>query len=141
MSGNVIRGSSGTVAVSNMFGWVLSGPTSVEESREKFVTTIRIMERPKLMTLIPFDIHRENYKVCNSLQKFWDIESLGVREKPPESQSDGGEFLESIHFDKGRYEVGLPWKEGRVPASNEYELCAIRLRQLHSQLKKNKELY
>ena len=32
MSGNVIRGSSGTVAVSSMFGWVLSGPTSVEES-------------------------------------------------------------------------------------------------------------
>ena len=54
------------------------------------------------------------------------------------SQSEGGEFLESIHFDENeaRYEVGLPWKEGLVPASNEYELCVTRLRQLHSQLKK-----
>ena len=58
------------------------------------------------------------------------------------SQSDGGEFLESIHFNEneGRYEVGQPWKEGLVPASNEYELCVTRLRQLHSRLKKNKKL-
>ncbi|KAL9954863.1 hypothetical protein ACROYT_G042448 [Oculina patagonica] len=34
----------------------------------------------------------------------------------------------------------MPWKESLVPASNEYELCVTRLRQLHSRLKKNKEL-
>ena len=143
VSGDVIRGCSGPVPVSSMFGWVLSGPTSAEESREKFATTNLIIERPELMTLSPFDIsHSENDELCNALQKFWDIESLGVREKPPVSQSDGGEFLESIHFNEneGRYEVGLPWKEGLVPASNEYELCVTRLRQLHSRLKKNKEL-
>ena len=58
------------------------------------------------------------------------------------SQSDGGEFLESVHFDEseGRYEVGLLWKKGLVPASDEYKLCVTRLRQLHSRLKKNKEL-
>ena len=140
--GDVICGSSGPVAVGSMFGWVLSGPTSAEESREKFATTKLIIERPELMTLSPFDIHSQNDELCNALQKFWDIESLGVREKPPVSQSDGGEFLESIHFDEneGQYEVGLPWKEGLVPASNEYELCVTRLRQLHSRLKKNKKL-
>ncbi|XP_078364115.1 uncharacterized protein LOC144648427 [Oculina patagonica] len=142
VSGDVIRGSSGPVAVSSMFGWVLSGPTSAEESREKFTTTNLIIERPELMTMSPCDIHSENDELCNALQKFWDTESLGVREEPPASQSDGKEFLESIHFDEmeGRYEVGLPWKESLVPASNEYELCVTRLRQLHSRLKKNKEL-
>ena len=35
VSGDVIRGSSGPVAVSSMFGWVLSGPTSAKEAREK----------------------------------------------------------------------------------------------------------
>ena len=140
VSGDVIRGSSGPVAVSIMLGWVFSAPTSVEESREKFATTNLIMERQELMILSPFDIHSENDELCNALQKFWDTESLGVREKPPESHSDGGDFLERIHFDEneGRYEVGLPWKEGLVPASNEYGLCVTRLRQLHSRLKKNK---
>ena len=142
VSGDVIHSNSGPVAVSSMFRWVLSGPTSAEESREKHATTNLIMERSESMTSSPFDVHIENKELCNALQKFWDTESLGVREEPPESQSDIGEFLESIHFDEneGRYEVGLPWKGGLVPASNEYALCITRLRQLHSQLKKNKEL-
>ena len=76
------------------------------------------------MTLSPFDIHSESEELCNALRKFWDTESLGVQEEPPVSQSDIGEFLESIHFDEneGRHEVGLPWKGGLVPASNEYAL-------------------
>ena len=110
VSGDVIRSNSGPVAVSSMFGWVLSGRTSAEESREKYATTNLIIERSESMTSSPFDIHSENEELCNALQKFWDTESLGVREEPPVSQSDIGEFLESIHFDEneGRYEVGLP---------------------------------
>ena len=140
VSGDVIRSNSGPVAVSSIFG--LFGPTSAEESREKYATTNLIIDRSESMTSSPFDIHSENEELCNALQKFWDTESLGVREEPPVSQSDIGEFLESIHFDEneGRYEVGLPWKGGLVPASNEHALCITRLRQLHSRLKKNKEL-
>lgn len=78
MSVDVIRGSSVPVAVSSMFGWVLSGPISVEESREKFANTNLIIEKPELMTLSPCDIHSKNDELCNALQKFWDIESLGV---------------------------------------------------------------
>ena len=76
------------------------------------------------------------------MQKFWDTESLGVREDMPTSQLNDGKFLKNINFDEneGRYEVCLPWNEGFVPASNEYEMCVMRLRQLHSRLKKTKEL-
>ena len=107
------------------FAWVLSGPTSAEELREKFATVKLIIERMELMTLSPFDTHSENDELYNVLQKFWDIESLGVREKPAVSQSDGGEFLDTIHFGENerRFKVGLPWKEGLVPASNKYKLC------------------
>ena len=61
-----------------------------------------------------------------------------MRDEPPVSQLDGDEFVKNIHFDEkeGRYEVRLPWKEGQFPASNEYELCVTRLRQLHSRLNK-----
>ena len=141
VSGDVIRDSNGPVAMSSLFGWILSGPTSVEESREKFVSKNLILERPKLMTMSPFDIHSENDELSNALQKFWDTESLGVREDTPTSQLNDGEFLKNIHFDEneGRYEMCLPWKEGFVPASKEYEMFS-EIETLHSRLKKNKEL-
>lgn len=44
VSGNVITGESHPVAVGSMFGWILSGHTSVEDSRKKFVTTNLIIE-------------------------------------------------------------------------------------------------
>ena len=142
VSGDVIRDNNGTVAMTSLFGWILSGLTSVEESREKFVSTNLILERPELLTMSPFDIHSKNDELSNALQKFWDTELLGVREDTPTSQLNDGEFLKNIHFDENeeRYEVCLPRKEGFVPASNKYEMCVMRLRQLHSRLKKNKEL-
>ena len=73
VSGDVIHGRSGPVAVSSTFGWVLSGLTSAEESRQKSSTTNLIMERPELMTLSPCDSHSENDALCNALQKFWDM--------------------------------------------------------------------
>ena len=86
------------------------------------------------MSLSPFDIHSEYDELSHALHKFWDSESLGVRDEPPVSQLNGDEFVKNIHFDEkeGRYKVRLPWKEGQFPASNEYELCVTRLRQLHS---------
>ena len=95
-----------------------------------------IIEKPELMSLSPFDIHSENDELSHALHKFWDTESLRVRDEPPVSQLDGDEFVKNIHFDEkeGRYEVRLPWKEGQFPASNEYELCVTRLRQLQSTL-------
>ena len=50
VSGEVIRGSNGPTTVSSLFGWILSGPTSAEESREIFASTNLILERPELMT-------------------------------------------------------------------------------------------
>ena len=77
------------------------------------------------MSVSRFDFHSENDELSNALQKFWDTESLGVRDEPFESQLDGGEFLKNIHFEEkeGRYEIFLPWKEGHFPASNEYNVC------------------
>ena len=105
VSGDVVCGNSGPVALSSTFGWILSGHASVEESRDKFTTTNLIIEKPELMSLSPFDIHSENDELSHALHKFWDTESLGVRDEPPVSQFDGDEFVKNIHFDEkeGRY--------------------------------------
>ena len=44
VSGNVIHGKSHPVAVGSMFGWILSGHTSVEDFRKRFLTTNLIIE-------------------------------------------------------------------------------------------------
>ena len=45
-----------------------------------------------------FDIHSDNEELSNALQKFWDIESLGVRGEPFESRLDTGKFPEEHTF-------------------------------------------
>ena len=124
VSGDVVRGDSGPVAISSMFGWILSGHASEAEARDKFSTTNLIIERSEPMSVSPFDIHSDNDEL-NSLQKFWDTESLGVQYATKVPQVDGDEFLSDINFDEveRRYEVGLPWKEGCFPASDEYGMC------------------
>ena len=95
VSGDVVRGDSGPVAISSMFGWILSGHASEAEARDKFSTTNLIIERSKPMLVSPFDIHSENDELTNSLQKFWDTESLGVQYATKVPQVDGEEFLKA----------------------------------------------
>ena len=76
VSGDVIRGESSPIAVSSMFGWILSGHTSVEDSREKFATTNLIIERPKLMSMSRFDILSENEESSSSM---WQTVWVSVR--------------------------------------------------------------
>ena len=51
----------------------------------------------------PVDITNES--LHGSLQRFWNLESLGVRPRPMYE-----EFEERIAFENDRYEVNLPWK-------------------------------
>lgn len=67
VSGDVVRGDSGPVAISSMFGWILSGHASEAEARDKFSSTNLIIERSEPMSVSPFDIHSENDELTNSL--------------------------------------------------------------------------
>ena len=73
------------------------------------------------------DITNEN--LDGSLQRFWDLESLGVR---PRSVYE--EFEERITFGNDRYKVHLPWKlpHSILPNNYMYELSTKRLSNLLS---------
>ena len=47
------------------------------------------------------------------LEEFWKLETLGIREPVQENEDDKAlqTFNETIHFEDGRYQVTLPWKE------------------------------
>ena len=128
MTGEIRRGEDGPVALHTRFGWVLSGPTaaaSQEMSAVNLITThtLRVGGDPDSLK-----------KLDDRLHSFWNLESLGVRvEEDPLLE----EFNNSIHFQEGRYEVSLPWRESHAPLPTNYQLAAKRLQGLHRRLRQD----
>ena len=74
----------------------------------------------------------------SSLHKFWDLETLGIREDEKTVTED---FYDSIYInEEGRYEAKLPFKETHPILHDHYKLCEIRLEKLVLRLKKEPEL-
>lgn len=128
VTGGVSRGTQGPVAIHTKLGWVLSGPTSSREltrSSTNLVTThvLRVDAQPS-----------EQESLEKQLQSFWDLESLGIIGV---EKTIYDEFLASVSFQNGRYEVSLPWKESHNPLPNNYQLSYKRLWGLLRRLKQS----
>ena len=82
------------------------------------------------------DTLSENETLECNLQRFWSLESLGIL---PEKETTLEQFVQQISFDKGQYEVCLPWKESHPPLTSNYELCHRRLNRLYKRLKQDPE--
>ncbi|XP_022792234.1 uncharacterized protein LOC111331393 [Stylophora pistillata] len=119
VSRKVLRGEDGPTAIQTRIGWVLSGPTNGamqnDQQQNNFVTTHVLKTATK-----PVDITNES--LDGTLQRFWDLESLGVR-----SRSVYEEFEERITFENDRYVVHLPWKLPHPILPDNYELSIKRL--------------
>jgi len=99
MTGETVRGRDGPVAVNTTLGWVLSGPAETTGQRKSTVSLVTTH------TLRADGITTQ--ELDNTLQSFWELESLGIQE-PSNSVSD--QFASTIHMKGGRYEVSLPWR-------------------------------
>ena len=107
--------------MNSRLGWLLSGPVQGNSS----VT-------PSLLTrLTPT---QESDELADSLQHFWETESLGITESASKEQ----EFDKIIRFSssEGRYVVSLPWVSLRL-SSNNYSKCLSHLSLLKSRLIRN----
>ena len=102
VSGDALRGEHGPVAVNCKLGWLLSGTVDTNESMAISHTHLVISGSPTN------PVHSDDVLV-KSLQRFWEVESIGAME-PSAASSKEDPFLSSISFKNGRYEVGLPWK-------------------------------
>ena len=138
LTGEVVRGDSGPVAVNSKFGWVASGPTL--ERGEKSDTSMANLVIEKIGSQNPYPDNENDSELSRALRKFWDIESLGIQDKVDRTRDS--EFLSDIRFEEteGRYEIQLPWKNSCAPKSDGYMMCSRRLFQLHSRLKKDEPL-
>ena len=132
VSGKVVRGEDGPTAIQTKLGWVLSGPTNGavqnDQQQNNLVTTHVLKTATK-----PVDITNES--LDGSLQRFWDLESLGVR---PRSVYE--EFEERITFENDRYKVHLTWKLPHPILPDNYELSMKRLSNLLKRLNQDPEV-
>ena len=137
VTGDIVRGDDGPIAISSKLGWLLSGHLKTTEDNENNPTTNLLILAGERLDYSSTE--NDNDNLISSLKSFWNTESIGIT--PLEEKRETHlEFVQDINFKKGRYEVGLPWKDNRPDLGTDYELCHNRLRSLHSKLKKQPEL-
>lgn len=133
MTGNVVKGNSGPVAVESTLGWIISGVVgqSKDQTNESLTNTNLVIES---------EIgESSNDKLSETLEAFFNTESIDIQEN--KSQADQEEFTDRIIFDGERYEIQLPLVNSTdVPVPSHYQLSLNRLRSLGKRLKKDKEL-
>ena len=131
VSGDVIKGTEGPIAVKSKFGWLLSGPVKTPVNDDvNAVSYLCIEERSPLET--------ENDILASELKRFWDTESLGIYEQ---KENKTHPFLREIHHDGERYEVELPRKGSEPePLPADLDQALNRLNSLYSRLERDKEV-
>ncbi|XP_064465083.1 uncharacterized protein LOC135376504 [Ornithodoros turicata] len=129
VTGEVIRLGRALRAVETRLGWTVHGATSEagrsHESNQALVLRVSANQE-----------QQDNY-----VQKFWQLEAIGVAPETEKSESDSAlrRFGETVTLNEGRYEVSLPYKAVGNLDSNE-EIALKRLGQLTRKLSKNQEL-
>ena len=81
----------------------------------------------------PVDITNES--LDGSLQRFWDLESLGVRPRSVYEEFEGRKT-----FENDRYKVHLPWKLPHPILPDNYKLSMKRLGNLLKHLNQDPEV-
>ena len=130
VTGRVIKGSCGPTAIETLLGWVLSGPVNGTTDGE---TVVSIVATPS-SHILRVDAATEDDKLEAGLQRFWDLESLGIGKNERSVQET---FTQQISMKEGKYEVHLPWKESHSLLPDNYDLCRKRLTGLLQKLKKS----
>ena len=132
VTGEIIVGNRGPVAVNSRLGWLLSGPSGNSDT-VNFTHCNVIVNCDDLVKV------NKNDDLVNTLKGFWDTESFGVLDDSQDLADEDG-FLVRLKFCHGWYEVNLPWRESGPSIPDHFDLCLGRLWNLHSRLLKSPKL-
>ena len=130
VTGEIVRGRSGPVAMQTCFGWVLSGPVPGVVA-ESHMTCSSISH---VLTVQTHSSQQELVLLEKKLQAFWDLDTLGIKEG---EESVYENFLEDVSFCGGRYCVRLPWKSPRIMLPDNLEISQRRLFNLLKRLQQS----
>lgn len=137
VTGNVVKGDSGPVAVESKLGWILSGRAENYESNVD-ITNEESEVNLILQSEIGTNEIQDNLK--NILSQFWQTESIGICNLDNENVADktvSEQFLNEINHDGERYSVKLPWKQSMGVLPDHYNLSVTRTNYLFQRLKRN----
>ena len=105
---NIVRGEfHDPVAIRTRLGYVLSGPVNVANSGQSpsSVNMSHVMKTE--CTVVEEDLSSIDDSLKNELSKFWDYDTLGVKEREDEFLED---YLTKVRFNGDCYIASLPWK-------------------------------
>ena len=105
-------------------GWVLSGPMKCKSNNDIVSTQVNLITSVLDQTF-ESEVH-----------KLWDLETLGINPLKDEVHE---EFREGISFDRSRYSVKSPSKEGHPELSTNYSTSLRRLKSQVARLEKEPE--
>ncbi len=134
VEGTVVRGAPWKpVALATKLGYVLSGPTMIVSDSDNG-NTVNLTATHVLKVKASVVGQDE---LASELGKFWDYESLGIRD---EGSSLYDKFVREVEFTEGRYQVQLPFKEDHELLPDNFSLCKLRLVSLLKRLKLKPEV-
>ena len=134
VNGEAVRGEAGPTAVNSKLGWLLSGPVGKGSSDH---VNSHLVVTGEFNSFFETNEHDE---LVNTVKKFWETESIGIKEPLNEESNENTGILKHLTYDGKRYVVGLPWKEERELIPSEYQLSRNRLNSLHHKLRQDPEL-
>ena len=148
VSGQTIRGASGPVALDTVLGWVLSGLCG-DSNANQVSTNLVYSSHVLRIEAQPVPVHTESadnitddrdQKVVECVSKFWEVEDLGVSDKPSDNDVDdtevpdiaekiSDEFKNGVTFDSDakRYSTTLPKRCDLDILPDNYSLSASRV--------------
>ena len=111
--------------VHTRLGWVLSGP--VEGSTHNTDPSVNLVSSIHVLRCASEPTQPESNGLIGELKRFWDLGSLRISSS---EQSVYNQFINTITFQCGRYEVHLPWKDAHPILPDNYETSLKRLQSL-----------
>ena len=83
------------VAVESKLGWILSGVVGMDESnRSKEISSTHL-----ILHKVDIGLPEPNDDLVNTLEKFWQTESIGICEKDEEAKPEYESVLDDVHYD------------------------------------------
>ncbi|KRY64445.1 hypothetical protein T4A_3312, partial [Trichinella pseudospiralis] len=125
MTGRVRRTTRGAVAVESRLGGIVCGRTD--------------SQRPSHAGVF---LSKGEHSDDSTLRKFWEIKSLGILSVEDTTADESAalrKFEEELSLVGGRYQVGLPWVQGRPDLPNNYPQAKRRLLALQRRLDAREE--
>ena len=125
VTGELIKTENGPVAVGSKFGYILSGSIGHIHTTSNRSLNTRVLRIENIT----------NEDIYSAVKKFWEIESIGVIDRPTEEVFDV-----KVEKRTDRYYVNLPWKKDHPMLCDNYDMSYRRLMNNLYRLQKNPDL-